>query len=142
MRASNGYPGKYGKEFMIDGLISKSWKNIYVSSSKRYPWVELELSNPEMISRIEIVNRHDCCDERLKEFAIRSEMNPLPISVGNGWLTNNEEVASFKGPSSSKKPENISFEKPVKAKYLTIQIANDFLQINEVRVFGAPPVPA
>ena len=94
---------------MIDGLISKSWEKFYISFSKRYPWVELELSNPEMISRIEIVNRHDCCDERLKEFAIRSEMNPLPISVGNGWLTNNEEVASFKGPSSSKKTENIYF---------------------------------
>ena len=68
-------------------------------------------------------------------------MNPLPISVGNSSLTNNEEVASFKGPRSSKKTENISFETPGKAKYLTIHTANDFLTINEVRVFGAPPVP-
>ena len=127
---------------MIEGLISKSWKQFYVSSSKRYPWVELELSNPEMISQIEIVNRYDCCGERLKDVVIHAGMIPLPSRVGNGWLSINERVAFFKGPSTSKKTENILSDKPVKAKYITIQIPNDFLQINEVRVFSPPPFPA
>ena len=113
VRASKSFPGKYGKKFIIDGHISDSWTKFYVSASARYPWVELEFSNTEMIARIEIVNRYDCCGENLKDVVIRAGMNPLPHTVGSGWLTINGKVGSFKGPSTSKKTENIGFGKPV-----------------------------
>ena len=103
LRASKSFPGKYGKEFMTDGLISRSWTKFYVSSSNRYPWVELELTKPELISRIEIVNRYDCCGERLKDVVIHAGINPLPRRIDRSWLSINEQVASFKGPSSSRK---------------------------------------
>ena len=69
---------KWGPEYGIDGKISISSKNILHTDADTYNWVQLELVSPKMVSGIEVINRVDCCGNRLKDLEIRAGLDYVP----------------------------------------------------------------
>ena len=109
---------------------SGSRTGFFSSEEEEKPWLQIRLNQPTEISSVTVINRKDCCGERLRNLEVRAGMNPG---------LNNQVVGEFKGPGSTGGVHVIRFEGPVVAQYLTFQlIGKQNLQINGIRLNQQP----
>ena len=125
----------YGPELATDGKISANHAHFFHSSTEDYPWLQIKLATPQEVSKLKIVNRQDCCGDRLKNIEIRAGVSPVPNGF-KGLLTVNEKVGLFSGPGADGQTYTINFDAATTAMYVTLQRRDrsSVLQVNEVTV--------
>ena len=88
------------------------------------------------IRGVEIVTRYGCCADIVRDLEFRAGLDTVPSNY-KGKLTVNSKVATFAGPADKNlETYFITFERKVRAKYVTIQRMGDnvTLEINEIRM--------
>ncbi len=99
---------------------------LFISKKEENPWVRFQLNRDTVITSITVVNRKDCCGQRLMNLEIRAGMENN---------TNNQVVGFFKGPGETNKEYTIRLAKEVNAGYISIQMkATEILQINGLKL--------
>ena len=135
----------WGPKLAVNGIISDSGILYYHSEEENYPWLEIKLPSPILISSLTIVNRRDDCWDRLRNLEIRAGMEPVPEGFtvrarghqGNGRLKVNSPCGHFAGPAEKLEGPVITFYQPTLAQYLTLQILErGYLQINGLKING------
>merc|ERR1712013_636329 len=137
--SSSSYNNDFLPDFAIDGFppnqdIGNS--NGFHSAQEDYPWFQLNLGSPQTVTGVLILNRINCCGERLKNLEIRAGMTPVDAGF-RGKLAVNKKVGEFAGPGVTGETYTIEFDEEVTAQYITLQLTdpNSILQINEIKVF-------
>lgn len=124
----------WGPQFSIgiDGLIS----NHFPTKLEDYPWLEIQLGVPTLISGVIIFNRADCFGERFKNAEIRAGMDRVPGGTIAQMLDINTVCGTYEGPGITGSKINIDCIEPIWAKYITIQLGdkNSILNINDLKV--------
>ena len=94
------------------------------------PWVRFQLNKVVVVTSVTIINRWDCCGDRLRNIEIRAGMaNNL----------NNPVVGTFKGPGKTKGVYVIRLSKAVRARFIVILMkGKGYLQINGIRLNQKP----
>ena len=80
------------------------------------------------LSGVTIINRADCCGNRLRNVQVRA---------GRSSTYNNAIVGTFKGPGVSGAEHPIKFTKTIVVEYLQLQIITDhktYFQINGIKI--------
>ena len=90
------------------------------------PWLKVRLK-PYMMTSVTLLNRLDCCAERLRNVQVRAGLTDS--------LTNNI-VGTFKGPGTLSGRHIIQFASSVLVEYMTFQIIGEqeVLHINGIRL--------
>jgi len=105
--------------------VSNTGLGYFHSKLESNPWIQFHTTLVEL-SSVTIINRKDCCGERLKNLEVRAGM-----LAGLG----NKVVGTFKGPGTTGGKTVIVFKKAVVAKYITLQIkGKGTLQVNGIRL--------
>ena len=106
---------------------SSNNSGFFHSNQENNPWLRIQLNKPTTVTSVTIINRKDCCGERLKNLELRGGMkNDLTNPV----------IGEFKGPGKTKGVHHITLEKPTKILYLTFQLKMNaaILQVNGIRL--------
>ena len=85
--------------FPVVHLIDGDGNNFYHSEAKTdHPWVQLELLEGYRVQKVKIINRLDCCWERLKNVEIRVGNHEATENV-QGELSSNTKCKHWDGPA-------------------------------------------
>ena len=107
---------------------STSSSGFFLSREEGKPWLMIELNKPTTITSVTVINRKDCCGEKLLGLAIRGGMKND---------STNAIIGRFKGPGRTKGVHRIPLTRPTKAKYLMFQLEGGStmaLQVNGIRL--------
>ena len=106
----------------------------FQSMKEDKPWLRIQLNRPTSVFSVSIINRRDCCGERLRNLQLRG---------GNKSDLTNEVLGLFKGPGATGGVHVIRLKRPAIVEYLSFQLMMDaaVLQINGVRLNKEPPLP-
>merc|ERR1712106_737055 len=114
----------WGPQLAVDGktILDRAplWDGYYHSKTEDYPWLQIKLTSPQTITGLVIVNRYECCGERLKNLEIRAGLVPV-LNGFRGLLSVNKKVGFFPGPGVTGETYNINFPATT-AQYVTLQI--------------------
>ena len=125
----NGNAGNWGPMNAWKGS-SKTSTKFFHSNMQVNPWVRFQLNKVTVITSVTIVNRWDCCGNRLRNIQVRAGM------ANN---INNPVVGTFKGPGKSKGVYVIRLTKAVRARYIVILMkGKGYLQVNGIRLNEKP----
>ena len=126
---------RFGPQFVLDGVISRTVKEVFHSELEDYPWLQWHLPRQVNMLGITLTTRSDCCGERLRDVQIRAGKNSIDKNV-KGPLNINEVCGVFSGPGETGRQHTITCNKPIAAEYVTIQILDDraILALNEIRL--------
>jgi hypothetical protein len=105
------------------------------------PWWEVDLGESRQIERIDLFNRTDCCQERLREFYVMVSHDPFPDGEPARLLRTPGLTAYYvHGPAG----ERVGLPISASGRYVRIQLARpDYLALAEVQIWGASqPRPA
>jgi hypothetical protein len=125
----------------VDGNTDGNWNNGSVTHTacgtdasnecqgSKNPWWKVDLGAEYEISKVEIWNRTDCCQERLSNF------NVWTSPTTGGWTEFSNGSHFYK--AGEQYP--LTFRGRQKARYVVILIDNPkgFLSLAEVKVFGS-----
>ena len=121
---------KYGPQLAEKGTPKKISFGFFHSALINNPWIRFKLSQNGLLTSITIINRLDCCGNRLRNIVVRA---------GNSNNNNNPVVGFFKGPGRTGGRHVIRFTHPVKAVYVTLQMkGRGYFQINGLKFNEQP----
>ena len=100
---------------------------VFHSKPEDKPWLRIQLNRPTTITSVTIVNRKECCGDRLKNLAIRGGMS--------NDLTN-PVIGQFMGPGTTGGRYEIVLNNPLKVLYLSFQLKDNggILQIDGIKL--------
>ena len=113
--------------------------NFYHSELEDFPWYQYQLPEKRNISGLYLVNREDCCGERLHNVEIRTGFEPATEKNKGAPLSGmNKLCGVFEGPGVTNETYKVVCENgPTEALYVTIQImGKEYLQISEIELIG------
>ncbi|XP_019629805.1 PREDICTED: uncharacterized protein LOC109474031 [Branchiostoma belcheri] len=127
-------PSHWGPEKAVDGSRGTriTWYNQCTHTNRVYqPWWKVDLGGTYPVNRVSVLNRGDCCGDRLRNFMVR---------VGpNEDFTRNDQC----GETYTATPRNgatvvVYCDQPMTGRYVSIQLIGraDNLQLCEVDVFA------
>ena len=134
MRAVNAWSSSY---YWIKSIYGPqlAWKGgstgnsgFFHSRQERNPWLMIELNRPAVITAVTIINRKDCCGERLSRLEIRGGMK---------YDLRNQKLGELKRPGRTNGVHRIPLTRATKAKYLMFQLEGGStmaLQVNGIRL--------
>ena len=101
-----------------------------------HAWLQVELTHPGLVQTVIIINRKDCCGDRLKSVEVRVGPNEA-TKTGESHILRNSLCGRYSGPGSNGEIVNITCSAAIEGKYVTVQIMEN-IQVNfaEVEVFG------
>ncbi|XP_078661338.1 uncharacterized protein LOC144905509 [Branchiostoma floridae x Branchiostoma belcheri] len=131
---SSLYWAKYSAERAVDGNTGTTLSHLYEcthTNLEYQPWWKVDLGDTYVINHVTVINRGDCCGERLKDFMIR---------VGhNKDISKNEQC----GDTYTDIPEDgaildIQCTTPMSGRWVSVQLSGrrDYLSLCEVQVFS------
>ncbi|XP_035700339.1 uncharacterized protein LOC118432826 [Branchiostoma floridae] len=133
---ASSHPSHWGPGKAVDGSrgTSVSWYNQCLHTNRVYePWWKVDLGGADSytVNRVSVLNRGDCCGERLRNFQVR---------VGpDENLAQNDQC----GETYTARPANgativVYCDQPMSGRYVSIQVMgrSENLQICEVEVFA------
>ena len=134
----------YSPMNLIDSNIDTFYASEDPQQPKKLLWVQLELSNVGVVSKIVVTNRRDGYGERFKDVTVRvgaqDVNNASSIEEQQREIFNNELCNRYEGPGKTAEFIKISCDKPVVGKFIIIQIMNieevSHMNIAEVEVYG------
>ena len=128
----------------VDGSTSGNFTDNSVTHTYNQPnaWWQVDLEQISLIDRIEIWNRNDCCQGRLKRFYVF--VSDVPFDSDNLDQTRNRPgVREYYVSSRASHPTNIAVGGEY-GRYVRVQLAGEnYLSLAEVRVIehtNRPPV--
>ena len=104
----------------------------HTKGGEAFPWIALQFLQAVDFSKVEIVNRGDCCGDRMENMRIVASEG-LPSTTSSAMSQGNE-FASFTGPSATGRTE--IFTGSATGKVLLIQMETDYINLAEIRIFG------
>ena len=113
--------------------------NFYHSEYEDFPWYQYQLPEKKNISGLTLVNREDCCGERMHNVEIRVGLDAATDANKGLPLSNiNHLCGVFPGPGVTGGSYKIICENgPIETEYVTIQImGKEYLQISEIELIG------
>ncbi|XP_066271170.1 uncharacterized protein [Branchiostoma lanceolatum] len=95
------------------------------------PWWKVDLSRVYTVHRVSILNRGDCCGERLKNFTVR-------VGPNEDFAQNNQCGATYTDTPTDGQTIEVYCNPPISGRYVSIQLMGrkDFLSLCEVEVYG------
>ncbi|XP_078665730.1 fucolectin-like [Branchiostoma floridae x Branchiostoma belcheri] len=131
---SSLYGPRYPAERAVDGNTGTNLfhrRECTHTNLEYQPWWKVDLGDTYVISHVTVINRGDCCGERLKDFMIR---------VGhNEDISKNEQC----GDTYTDIPEDgaildIQCTTPMSGRWVSVQLSGrrDYLSLCEVQVFS------
>ena len=72
---------RFGPQFVLDGVISRTVKEVFHSELEDYPWLQWHLPRQVNMLGITLTTRSDCCGERLRDVQIRAGKNSIDKNV-------------------------------------------------------------
>ena len=144
--ASSTYPSKvdsrdtFSAENAIGGSFGIQFQSLpagYISANEAYPWLQIELKDTSTINHIAIINRKDCCGERLQDLEVRAGFFKTN-SNHKGAITANNICGRYPGPGTTGVTINIPCDAPIISKYVTAQqliSTPNYLQIEEIMIY-------
>ncbi|OCT77279.1 pentraxin fusion protein-like [Xenopus laevis] len=128
VRQSSIYSALYPAEKAIDGIkeTNSFTRPCAITAYEKGAWWQVDLRNSYKVGSVVIVNRGDCCSDRLKGAEIR---------VGNSANNNNQVCATITNISQTTITVCCN---GMEGRYLSIVIPgrNEYLQLCEVEVYG------
>ena len=128
-------------------LIDSDPSTMYHSEIPQQPgkliWVQLELSNTIVVSKIVVTNRGDCCGERFINANIRvgnqTVNNANSLVDQQNMISENKLCNNYKGPGKNGEVITIKCEQPIAGQFVIIQLMDNCagcqLNIMEVEVY-------
>ena len=94
--------------------------------------------NVGLVQRVIIINRKDCCGDRLKDVEVRVGISGIG-ETKQGVITENSFCGNYSGPGSNGERIVIDCMEAIESKYVTLQLMTDektILNLAEVEVYG------
>jgi len=134
---SSDYNGNFTANKANDGDTNAGSKSI--TQNETNAWWEVDLGAVQEIKTIKVVNRKDCCQDRLSDFYVF--VSDAPFSSKNLSTTLNQSGVSdyfFGGPTGNQR----KFDVNRTGRYVRVQLGGtNFLQLTEVKVNGCAASP-
>ena len=120
----------------IDGnYIGDYTGNIFHTECEANPWLQVELHEASVVSRVTIFNRADCCGDRFRNVEVRVGFTKF----SEGDLSENELCATYAGPGQDGEVISIYCTEGIKGQYVSVQLMEtECLNIAEVEIYGQP----
>ena len=91
---------------------------------------------PGMVQKVVIINRKDCCGDRLKSLEVRVGPNEV-TNAEKGLISRNTICGMIAGPGKDGEIAVISCNPPIEGKYITLQTLDATVtHINFAEVWG------
>ncbi|XP_033633077.1 uncharacterized protein LOC117294678 [Asterias rubens] len=104
------------------------------TGEEEHPWWRVDLEEEHCISKVTILNRGDCCSDRLTNAVVRAGLN-------DDVITNHQCGSAVTADQAQPLGGTIEFacESPLRARYISVDIpTGGYLQLCEVTVFELP----
>ncbi|XP_035658319.1 uncharacterized protein LOC118403649 [Branchiostoma floridae] len=134
----------WGPEKAVDGSTGLTLSTSLGSSlacthtNQEYqPWWKVDLGSIYTVQRVIVVNRADCCGERLQNFAVR-------VGLSDTGLENDQCGETYTDTPTDGQAIVVDCYPPMLGRYVSIQLVErtDALTLCEVEVYGAVcPIP-
>ncbi|EFJ48203.1 hypothetical protein VOLCADRAFT_91331 [Volvox carteri f. nagariensis] len=135
------YPG-----YAVDGvteypspLHASTLSLFHSEASDPTPWISVDLGAVALVKRVVIINRRDCCQDRLRNAELRIGNVSITNAAGGGDtrnITGNPLVWQQDAGTYINASATIPFDTPKVGRWVTLQIKQPTLQITEIQVFG------
>jgi hypothetical protein len=134
-QSSTGYNGQPGRA--VDGNLDGHYfhgNSVTHTNKERGAWWQVDLGHVHRIKSIRIMNRTDCCGERLSNFYVLVSDHPFTSKDLNTTL-HQRGVWSSRYPSIAGRQTDIPVHK--NGRYVRIQLSGtNYLSLAEVQVFS------
>ncbi|EFJ48113.1 hypothetical protein VOLCADRAFT_91360 [Volvox carteri f. nagariensis] len=136
------YPG-----YAVDGVteypspLDASTLSLFHSNySDPTPWISVDLGAVALVKRVVIINRCDCCPERLQNAELRignvSITRGINAAGGGDTIAGNPLVWRQDADVGMCASKIIAFDTPKVGRWVTLQNKYPLLQVSEIQVFG------
>jgi hypothetical protein len=127
--------------FAVDGNTSGDNSKVPIAhtQNERNPWWEVDLTGSHLIQEVQVWNRTDCCQDRLKDFYVLVSDQPFASTKPFPACTQTGVTAYF--VSGTLAGPGVSIPVQRGGRYVRVQIPRqDFLALGEVEVWadGSP----
>ncbi|HEX8619940.1 MAG TPA: discoidin domain-containing protein, partial [Thermoanaerobaculia bacterium] len=120
----------------VDGVVNGDYNNessVTHTNGDANAWWEVDLGSVQQISTIDIVNRLDCCSERLQNFYVFVSDEKLADNLLSTALAHAGVARWFRGPNLRAQ----SFDVNRTGRYVRVQLSgSDFLSLTEVQIWS------
>ena len=108
------------------------------------PWFQVQLDGTAIVKRVIIINRKDCCGERLRNLEVRAGIYDLEkywLVEGNfieQHISLNSHCGNYAGPGTTGETIEIYCNPKITANYVTVQMLGHQIAIafQEIMIFG------
>lgn len=135
-RQSSTYGGYAVASRAVDGNPNGNWGGNSVTHTNQDPnaWWQVDLGAEAGIAEIEIINRTDCCADRLRNFYLFVSETPMHGRSRDDLI---DDASVYKTFQTAMPGSSLRLPIGVTGRYVKIQLeGTDFLSLAEVRVFG------
>ena len=135
-----------GNTYVPGNLIDSNLQTMYHSDHPQMPrkliWVQLELTNVKVVSKIQVTNRGSYGD-RFKLVNFRVGLQKVKTASSKeeqeNSISKNELCSTYEGPGKNGEVITIKCEKPVAGRFITMQMIDNcgscYMNIMEVEVY-------
>ncbi|XP_019630365.1 PREDICTED: fucolectin-1-like [Branchiostoma belcheri] len=132
--SSSSAPASWGPEKAVDGFsgTTVSGGDECTHTDNVYqPWWKVDLEDIYTVNRVSVLNRGDCCGERLRNFMVR-------IGLNEDFTRNDQFRETYTATPPNGATVVVYCDKPMAGRYVSIQLIgrSDHLQLCEVDVFA------
>ncbi|XP_066300222.1 uncharacterized protein [Branchiostoma lanceolatum] len=127
-------PANWGPEKAVDGNrgTSVSWYSQCLHTDRVYqPWWKVDLDEAYPVNRVSVLNRGDCCGNRLRNFQVR-------IGANENFAQNDQCGETYTATPRNGATVVVTCDQPMSGRYVSIQVMGRYenLQLCEVEVFA------
>ncbi|KAI8517918.1 hypothetical protein Bbelb_039350 [Branchiostoma belcheri] len=132
--SSSSTPARWGPEKAVDGSrgtsVSRGDECTHTDNVYQ-PWWKVDLEDIYTVNRVSVLNRGDCCGERLRNFMVR-------IGLNEDFTRNDQCGETYTGTPHNGATVVVYCDQPMTGRYVSIQLIgrSDNLQLCEVDVFA------
>ena len=124
--------------YLIDGLVTTYYSSD--TNPTTDPWIQLKLKKSETVSYVTIVNRVDCCGERLHGTMVFIGHNATSLKTDHTTDLSNHLCGTFKETGCIGEIVTINCKEPLKGKFVVLR-KNDVYEVPmnmaEIQVHGS-----
>lgn len=124
--------------YLIDGDVTTHYSSAADPTAES--WIQLRLKNPGIVHFVNIINRCDCCGEKLHDVMIFVGNNSTALKTDTAADLSPHLCGVFDGPGYDGQIVPILCKQPLQGEFVVIR-KNDVYQVGmnvaEVQVFGS-----
>ncbi|XP_019645259.1 PREDICTED: uncharacterized protein LOC109486004 [Branchiostoma belcheri] len=132
----HGPYGPLGPDHAVDGIFITNVVNCTHTQKGDYPpWWKVDLGGSYTVSQVRVLNRGDCCGERLQNLMVR-------VGENENFLQNSQCGETYTDTPTNGQTILVYCDPPISGRYVSIQLVEGrvTLTLCEVEVYGPDPV--